>query len=130
MSFKMLVNSDVLNLRFIWIIVNLGGANSDLSSHHLHIDGSKGSKTTVNLLKSLKDSTWYGRGVSVLSSLVINIISCNYIGDNGQSATIATDRPQEVFMKLVNLRYQKEQYYNHLRQYYHNKLLIHQQIQM
>ena len=60
--------------------MNLGGANSDLLSHHLHIDGSKGSKTTVNLIKSLKDSTWYGRGVSVLSSLVINIISCNYIG--------------------------------------------------
>ena len=66
----------------------------------------------------------------VLSSLVINIISCDYINDNGQSATIATDRPQEVFMKLVNLQYQKEQYYNHLRQYYHNKLLIHQQIQI
>ena len=57
---------------------------------------------------------------------LVQLYWCN----NGQSATIATDRPQEVFMKLVNLLYQKEQYYNHLRQYYHNKLLIHQQIQM
>ena len=80
------------------------GASSDLSSPHSHIDGSKGSKTTVNLIKSLKDSTWYGRGVSVLSSFghqysLTQLYQC----DNGQSATIATDRPQEASMNQESI---------------------------
>ena len=104
------------------------GANSDLSSPHSHIDGSKGSKNYRQLNKEFERLNVVRK--CVLSSLVINIISCNYINDNGQSATIATDRPQEVFMKLVSLLYQKEQYYNRPQQYCHNKPLLHQQIQM
>ena len=96
-----------------------------------YIDGSKGSKTTVNLLKEFERlnvvRTWRVRVEFIGHQYnLVRLYRCN----NGRSATIATDHPQEVFMKFVNLLYQKEQYYNHPQQYYHNKLLLHQQTQI
>ena len=99
MSFKVLVNSNVLYLRFR-IIVNLVGASSDLSSPHSHIDGSKGSKTTVNLLKEFERlnvvRTWRVRVEFIGHRYnLVQLYRCN----KRQSVTIATNH-------LIYRRYQ------------------------